>query len=136
MSGKILGLAQTDETICRETWPFAQYLVNGMLHCKVVNSKKYLQVFFSEILTSSPNSRIQFYQTWGYESASPSLCSSMANPYMCDYYIIQDRITEGYDALACQLAPANVAPVGEGFRYIRDNYGVEAFQALYQSDDR
>ncbi len=58
----------------------------------------------------------------------------MANPYMCDYYIMQDRITEGYDALACQLAPANVAPVGEGFRYIRDNYGVEAFQALYQSD--
>ncbi len=58
----------------------------------------------------------------------------MANPYMCDYYIMQDRITGGYDALACQLAPANVAPVGEGFRYIRDNYGVEAFQALYQSD--
>ncbi len=46
------GLAQTDEVICDTSYPYAYNLVN-------------------EVRTYSPDAMIQFYQTWGYESASP-----------------------------------------------------------------
>ena len=131
-----LGLAQTDETICVETLPFAQYLVNGEHHAFNITETRYPEkVTFvpslAEVLKTSQSARILFYQTWGYESAKPFLCASLANPYLCDYYKLQDRITEGYNTLACHLAPTTIAPVGEGFRYVKDNYGDEIFKELY-----
>ena len=47
----------------------------------------------------------------------------------------QDELTKSYTTFACQFKPGKVAPVGEGFRYVKHNYP-DDFKSLYRRDGR
>ena len=43
-------------------------------------------------------------------------------------FVCQDALTEGYMKLACMKKPAHAAPVGEGFRYVKQVYVEEMWE--------
>lgn len=76
---------------------------------------------------------VVFYQTWGRRDGDDG------NPGLYpDFSTMQDRLTAGYLALAAQAegagASVEIAPVGEAFRLVLAEEGVEAFEALYVND--
>eukprot|EP00094_Tigriopus_californicus_P011116 TCALIF_10727-PA protein Name:"Protein of unknown function" AED:0.41 eAED:0.41 QI:0/0.33/0.4/0.4/1/1/10/143/554 len=106
------GLAKSDEKLCQSSYPFARNLIE-------------------EIRVHSPEAKIQFYQTWGRPYGEAVTCPDF--PPNCEYLTMQDVITDNYSNYACQFQPAQVAPVGESFRYIRENEGDERFFELYET---
>ena len=102
-------------------------------------------------MTNNPATKIQFYLSWGRPGGEPNLCRTM--PQFCSYdsyqvdtvlelmkknvtSICQDALTEGYMKLACMKKPAHAAPVGEGFRYVKQVYGEEMWEQLYVPGDK
>ena len=85
-------LAQNDSFICEKSQPYADKLIR-------------------EIRSGSPDALIQFYQTWGRPYGLADDCET--NPFVCEYGIMQDRLTENYGNLACMYKPSQVAPVSK-----------------------
>jgi len=108
--------AYNEEDVCRQTVPFLDQLVQM-------------------ILTNNPDTIIQFYLTWGGDWLQGSdLCAEQSQ--FCSYEPMQDALTIGYLSFTCMKKPARAAPVGEGFRNIKAEYGDETWRQLYWIDNK
>jgi len=104
--------AYNEERVCRDTVTYLDNLV-------------------AKIKESSPEGRLQFYQTWGRPFGLASECPNL--PQFCEYATMQDALTASYSTFACMKKPASVAPVGESFRQVRNTQGDEFFFSLYNT---
>ena len=101
-------------TVCRDTVP-------------------YLDILVQLIRDNSPNTRIQFYDTWARPHGSSEDCSAGLDQF-CHFSSMQTALTQSYTQFACLKAVATVAPVGEAFRYIHDNNNNNFFLSLYDNN--
>merc|ERR1712156_654465 len=102
--------AYNEERVCRDTVTYLDNLV-------------------AKIKESSPEGRLQFYQTWGRPFGLASECPNL--PQFCEYASMQDALTASYSTFACMKKPASVAPVGESFRQVQNTQGDEFFFSLF-----
>ncbi len=107
------GLAQTDDVICAESYPYVKQLVD-------------------RVRDVNPEAVVQFYLTWGRPDGHAD-CD--INQYVCDFDKMQDRLTDVYTRYACMMRPARVAPVGEAFRRVKLEDGEAAWRSLYVPGD-
>ena len=80
--------------------------------------------------------RIIFYDTWGRPGRheEDGLCESFT-PF-CSYDGMQIRLTETYQTLAFNVKPAEVAPVGETLKYMKDVVDYNFYEKLFYDSDR
>jgi len=90
------------------------------------NSVPYLDILVETVRAHNPNARVFLYQTWGY----PHGDSGNGHP---DYESMQEDLTRSYNTHACTHLPAEVIPVGEVFRRIKETQGEDFFLSLFKS---
>ena len=99
------GLAQADDVVCADSYPYAENLINGNAGC--VSAVSFIPISFSRVGPAVRRVH-QFYLTWGRPYEDPE-CPT--NPYVCDFDVMQDRLTRNYRNDACMFRPAALAPV-------------------------
>jgi len=104
--------AYDEDTVCKNTVPYLDELV-------------------SLILANNPATLIQFYLTWGRPYGHAELCKEQEQ--FCAYETMQAALTSSYTTFACMKKPARAAPVGEAFKYVKENYGDKTFFSLYNT---
>jgi len=95
------------------------------------NTMPYLNLLVEHIIANNPNTVIQFYLTWGRPHGESDLCQTQAQ--FCSYETMQAALTSSYITFACMNKPAQVAPVGESFKFVKDTHGLETFLSLYNT---
>jgi len=104
--------AYDEDTVCRDTVPYLDQLVN-------------------HILTNNPATTIQFYLTWGRPYGEAELCKQ--EDQFCSYETMQAALTTSYTTFACMNKPARAAPVGEAFSFVKKTHGDSLFYELYNT---
>lgn len=90
-----------------------------------MNGFSELKSFIEE---NKPCAQITAFMTWGYENGDAQNCPT--NPSVCTYLGMQNLVTDRYMNMS-DMYESEVTPVGEVWKYIRENHpGIN----LYQSD--
>lgn len=92
----------------------------------------YLDQLVQLIRQQNPTTIIQFYLTWGRPYGDQSECRD--NPQFCTYEAMQTALSLSYTTFACMNQPARVTPVGEAFRYVKENIDEDTFYSLYNTN--
>lgn len=80
------------------------------------------------ITQHKPCAMVTSFMTWGYLNGDSQNCNSF--PLVCDYLGMQNLISERYMSIS-DMFQSEVTPVGEVWKYIKENYPTIN---LYQSD--
>lgn len=87
--------------------------------------KKYLK----RIQQYSPSSTVIFLMTAAYKSSKVNYSDDLGG-----FNKFTKKLLEGYEAYASVFPNAKIAPLGLGYKYIRDNYERHVWRQLYASD--
>lgn len=79
----------------------------------------YAEILNDSVKSNNACSETMFFMTWGRENGDQSNCAFF--PPLCTYDGMQSRLKYGYMNMADQNE-GSTAPVGEAWRYIRNNY--------------
>ena len=99
------------------------------------NSFPTTETIVQKIREFNSKTRIIFYNTWGRkEMHENNLCTTDAT--YCSYDGMQDRLTESYRSFAWINKPAEVAPVGETLRKLKDEFDFDFFDTKFYMTDK
>ncbi|CAJ1958680.1 unnamed protein product [Cylindrotheca closterium] len=87
--------------------------------------KKYLR----RIQDYSPSSTVILLMTAAYKSSKVNYSSDLGG-----FKKFTKKLLEGYESYASVFPNAKIAPLGLGYKYIKDNYEKQVWEQLYASD--
>ena len=92
------------------------------------------EVLVQKILAQNSKTRIIFYDTWGRPGKHENNQCGV-NPTYCSFDGMQDRLTESYQSMAWINKPAEVAPVGETLRRLKNEDNFNFFETEFYDPD-